>query len=106
MYSPALTRGWHGRAARCIWALVSQRGTHDALPQGGLRLVFSLGDCMFLQGDQVQALYVLRSRPSSELSCRWYARSWCRDQGHGVRAGESVGALETRCLGPPPSTCK
>ena len=50
MYSPALTRGLHGRAARCIWALVSQRGTHEAIPQGGLRLVLSLGDCVFLQG--------------------------------------------------------
>ena len=39
MYSPALTRGLHDRAARCIWALVSQRGTHEALPQGGLCLV-------------------------------------------------------------------
>ena len=35
MYSLALTRGLHGRAARCIWALMSQRGTHEALPQGG-----------------------------------------------------------------------
>ena len=52
MYSPALTRGLHGRAARCIWALVSQRGTHEALPQGGLRLVLSLGDCVFLQGSR------------------------------------------------------
>ena len=50
VYSPALTRGLHDRAARCIWALVSQYGTHEALPQGGLRLVLSLGDCMFLQG--------------------------------------------------------
>ena len=39
MYSPALTRGLHGRVARCIWALVSQRGTHEALPQFGLRLI-------------------------------------------------------------------
>ena len=45
MYSPALTCGLHGRAARCIWALVSQRGTHEALPQGGLRLVLVLVDC-------------------------------------------------------------
>ena len=45
MYSPALTRGLHGRAARCIWALVSQRGTHEALPQGGLRLVLILDGC-------------------------------------------------------------
>ena len=45
MYNPALTRGLHGRAARCIWALVSQRGTHEALPQGGLRLVLVLVDC-------------------------------------------------------------
>ena len=45
MYSPALTRGLHGRAARCIWALVSQRGTHEALPQGGLRLVLILVHC-------------------------------------------------------------
>ena len=45
MYSPALTRGLHGRAARCIWALVSQRGTHEALPQGGLRLVLILDSC-------------------------------------------------------------
>ena len=81
MYSPALTRGLHGRAARCIWALVSQRRTHKALPQGRLRLVLSLGDCVFLQGGQVQALYVLRSRPTSELSRRWYARSRCRGQG-------------------------
>ena len=42
MYNPALTRGLHGRAARCIWALVSQHGTHEALPQGGLRLVLIL----------------------------------------------------------------
>ena len=68
MYSLALTRGLHSRAARCIWALVSQRRTHEALPQGGLRLVLSLGDCMFLQGGWVQGLYVLRSRSSSELS--------------------------------------
>ena len=46
MYSPALTRGLHGRAARCIWALVSQRGTHEALPQGGLRLVLFLVRCL------------------------------------------------------------
>ena len=45
MYSPALTRGLHGRAARCIWALVSQRGTHEALPQGGLRLILVLVGC-------------------------------------------------------------
>ena len=45
MYNPALTRGLHGRAARCIWALVSQRGTHEALPQGGLRLVLVLVRC-------------------------------------------------------------
>ena len=75
MYSPALTRGLHGRAARCIWALVSQCETHKALPQGGLRLVLSLGDGMSLQGGYMQALYVLRSRPSSKLSRRWYARS-------------------------------
>ena len=50
MYSPALTRGLHGRATRYIWELVSQRRTHEALPQGGLRLVLSFGDCMFLQG--------------------------------------------------------
>ncbi len=45
MYSPALTRGLHGRAARCIWALMSQRGTHEALPQGGLHLVLILDSC-------------------------------------------------------------
>ena len=45
MYSPAQTRGLHGRAARCIWALVSQRGTHKALPQGRLRLVLVLAYC-------------------------------------------------------------
>ena len=45
MYSPALTRGLHGRTARCIWALASQRGTHEALPQGGLRLVLVLVCC-------------------------------------------------------------
>ena len=45
MYSPALTRGLHGRAARCIWALVSQRGTHEALPQGGLRLNLIRNTC-------------------------------------------------------------
>ena len=50
VYSPALTRGLHDRAARCIWALMSERGTHEALPQGGLHLVLSLGDCVFLQG--------------------------------------------------------
>ena len=31
--------GWR----RCIWAPVSQRGTPEALPQGGLRLVL-IGD--------------------------------------------------------------
>ena len=30
---------------RCIWALVSQRGTHKALPQGGLHLVLVLDGC-------------------------------------------------------------
>ena len=106
MYSPALTRGLHGRAARCIWALMSQRGTDEALPQGGLRLVLSLGDCMFLQGGWVQALYVLRSRPSSELSRRWYARSRCHGQGQGVRAGEAIRAPESRCSGAPLLTRK
>ena len=47
-------------------------------------------------------LYVLRSWPSSELSCRWYARSRCRGQGQGVRAGEPVRAPESRCSGAPP----
>ena len=28
-----------------MWAPVSQRGTHEALPQGGLRLVLVLDDC-------------------------------------------------------------
>ena len=45
MYSPALTRGLHGRAARCISALVSLRGTHEALAQGGLHLVLILDSC-------------------------------------------------------------
>ena len=51
-------------------------------------------------------LYVLRSRPSSELSCRWYARSRCRDQGQGVRAGKLVRAPESRCSGAPLLTRK
>ena len=72
-----------------------QHETHEALPQGGLRLVLSLGDCMFLQGGLVQALYVLRSRPSSELNRRWYARSRCCGQGQGVRAGDPVRAPES-----------
>ena len=51
-------------------------------------------------------LYVLRSRPSSELSRRWYARSRCRGQGQEVRAGEPVRAHESRCSGAPLLTCK
>ena len=51
-------------------------------------------------------LYVLRSRPSSGLSRRWYARSRCRGQGQGVRAGEPVRAPESRCSGAPLLTCK
>ena len=47
------------------------------------------------------ALYVLGSRPSSELSRRWYARSRCRGQGQEVRAGEPVRARESRCSGAP-----
>ena len=54
----------------------------------------------------MEALYVLRSGPSSELSRRWYAKSRCRGQGQGVRAGEPVGAPESRCLGAPLLTRK
>ena len=51
-------------------------------------------------------LYVLRSRPSSELSRRWYARSRCYVHGQGVRAGEPVRAPESRCSGAPILTRK
>ena len=92
MYSPALTRGLHGRAARCIWALVSQRGTHEALPQGGLRLVLSLGDRMSLQGrldastlrPQVPAL----ERAQPPLVCQ-AVMPWSRLGGEGWRASKS-----------------
>ena len=106
MYNPALTRGLHGRAARCIWALVSQRGTHEALPQGGLHLVLCLGrlgvPARWLDTNALP----LRSRPSSKLSRRWYARSRCRGQGQGVRDGELVRVPESRCSGVPLLTCK
>ena len=64
VYNPALTRGLHGRAARCIWALVSQRGTHEALPQGGLRLVLVLDGC----GGPVRWLDNLRQMDLLRLS--------------------------------------
>ena len=51
-------------------------------------------------------LYVLRSRPSRELSRRWYARSRCHGQGQGVRAGEPVRAPESPCSGAPLLTRK
>ena len=34
-------QGWR----RCVWAPVSQRGTHEALPEGGLCLVSVLDGC-------------------------------------------------------------
>jgi hypothetical protein len=45
VYSPVLARGSHGRTERCIWALVSQRGAHEALPRGGLCLVLTWDTC-------------------------------------------------------------
>ena len=51
-------------------------------------------------------LYIHSSRPSSELSRRWYARSRCRGQGQVVRDGEPVRAPESRCSGAPLLTRK
>ena len=92
MYSPALTRGLHGRAARCIWALVSQRGTHEALPQGGLRLVLSL-QWLCVPARRLGASVLHPQVPALEraqppLVCQ-VAMPWSRPGGEGWRASKS-----------------
>ena len=92
MYNPALTCGLQGRAAKCIWALESQRGTHEALPQGGLRLVMGLGQLSVLARwlgigalrPQVPAL----EQAQPPLVCQ-VMMPWSRLGGEGWRASKS-----------------
>ena len=90
VYSPTLTRGLDGRAARCIWALVSQRGTHGALPLGGLRLALGL-ILHCVPASWVRCLHSTSSGPDPRagLSRRWYARSRCHGQGQEVSGPRS-----------------
>ena len=97
-------RGTKG-LTRCIGAPASQRGTHGALPEGGLRLALGLNLCSYKFG-QMSMLYVLGFRPLSEsqpsLVCQG-AMPWTRPEGQGWRAGRSP---ESRCSGTPPLTRK
>ena len=92
MYSPALTRGLHGRAARCIWALVSQRGTHEALPQGGLRLILRLWrlnvPARWLDANALRPQAPALERAQPPLVCQ-VAMPWTRPGGEGWRASKS-----------------
>ena len=51
-------------------------------------------------------LYVLGSRPSSELSHRWYARSRCRGQGQEVSGPRSGKSPRVAMLGRSPLALK
>ena len=92
VYSPALTRGLHGRAARCIWALVSQRGTHEALPQGGLSLILGLGQlsilAWWLDANALRPQVPALERAQPPLVCQ-VAMPWSRPGGEGWRASKS-----------------
>ena len=92
MYSPALTCGLHGRAARCICALVSQRGTHEALPQGGLRLVLSLGrlyvPARWLDTNALRPQVLALEKAQPPLVCQ-VAMPWARPGVEGWRASKS-----------------
>ena len=117
VYSPALTRGFHGRAARCIWALVSQRGTY--LDESGLIPRDAPGSCVGVRRvarsgpyeppPLPQALlHALRpqvpalERAQPPLVCQ-VVMLWSRP---GVRAGEPVRDPESRCSGAPLLTRK
>ena len=91
MYSPALTRGLHGRAARCIWALVSQHGTHEALPQGGLHLILGLGrlgvPARWLDANALHPQVPALEQAQPPLVCQ-VAMPWTRPGGEGWRASK------------------
>ena len=92
MYNPALTRGLHGRAARCIWALMSQRGTHEALPQGGLHLILSLGrlgvPTRWLDANALRPQVPALKLAQPPLVCQ-VVMLWSRPGGEGWRASKS-----------------
>ena len=107
VYNPALTRGRHGG----LWEVYpgTREPTQDSQGPTLRRVAPDSRPLSVVRSCKVvkmQMLYVLRSRPSSKLSRRWYARSRCRGQGQEVSAGEPVRAPESRCSGFPLLTRK
>ena len=87
---------------RCIWAPVSQRGTHGALPQGRLRLALGLIlECVPANLARCRCSTSPGPGSRASLSHRWHARSRCHGQDQRVRAGEPVGALSRNTQAPP-----
>ena len=94
-------RGTKGLARR-IGAPVSLRGTHGALPQGGLRLALGLIlECVPANLARCQCSTSLGPGSRAGLSRRWHARSRCHGQEQRVRAGEPVEALSRDAQAPP-----
>ena len=86
---------------------MSQRGTHEALPRGGLRLALGLYQ-WYVPARWLDCKCSTTSGPSPRASSAT-AGMIGRDamgQGQGVRAGEPVRAHESRCSGAPLLTRK